>query len=94
MACPQINSPLTIDLSGGRSCKKLQGVSLVSNYAAQDAPGNAQAGVEGANRRFATGTPNPPLPKSGIGNLYRFFYVYVVSEIYGKTAFIRILMNT
>jgi len=27
---------------------------------AQDAPGNAQAGVERANRMFATGTPNPP----------------------------------
>ena len=25
-----------------------------------DAPGNAKAGVEGANRMFATGTPNPP----------------------------------
>jgi len=25
----------------------------------QDVPGNAQAGVKGANRRFATVTPNP-----------------------------------
>ena len=28
-----------------------------------DVPGNAKTGVEGANRRFATGTPNPTLPK-------------------------------
>ena len=28
----------------------------------RDVPGNAQAGVEGANRTFASGTPNPPLP--------------------------------
>jgi hypothetical protein len=28
-----------------------------------DAPGNAETGVEGANRMFATGTPNPPCSK-------------------------------
>jgi hypothetical protein len=34
---------------------------LLQENPAQDAPGNAQAGVEGANRMFATGTPNPSL---------------------------------
>jgi len=34
---------------------------LQEKSSAHDVPSNTKAGVEGANRMFATGTPNPPL---------------------------------
>jgi hypothetical protein len=37
-----------------------------------DAPDNAQAGVEGANRMFATGTPNPLCSKEKIFQIFSF----------------------
>jgi len=38
--------------------------------------GEYVGGVEGANRTFATGTPNPPLPNpAGMRNSMPFFYV-------------------
>ena len=43
-----------------RCCNNLKAQALHEQIPAQDAPGNAQAGVERANRMFATGTPNPP----------------------------------
>jgi len=49
----------------GALLQKSQGDSLARKIPAQDAPGNAQAGVEGADRMSATGTPSPPVPKNG-----------------------------
>jgi hypothetical protein len=43
-----------------RCCNNPKAKALLEQNPAQDAPGNAEAGVEGANRMFATGTPNPP----------------------------------
>jgi hypothetical protein len=46
--------------------KKFQGEALLQKVRRMDAPGHAEAGVEGSNRMFATGTPNPPCSDNGI----------------------------
>jgi len=46
-------------LQGARCCKNSKAKALLEKCRRMDAPGNAKAGVEGANRMFATGTPNP-----------------------------------
>ncbi|MDR2921836.1 MAG: hypothetical protein LBU85_00670 [Treponema sp.] len=44
-----------------RSRDKYQGASLAGANAAHGCAGSAKAGVEGADRKSATGTPNPSL---------------------------------
>jgi len=46
-----------------QSCKKISRRKPCYSYALHGCSGIAEAGVEGANRMFVSGTPNPYSPK-------------------------------
>ena len=54
---------------------KFQGAALLTGRPVQDVPGSAEAGGEGANRMFATGTPNPPCSVNSLYNHKGKLYV-------------------